>query len=423
MNYKETIDFLFGSLPQFQVIGSGAYKPGLGTAEAFDKETGYPTKKLKCIHIAGTNGKGSTSSMLYSALRECGLSVGIFTSPHLKDFRERIVVDGETISEEEVVSFVENHRDFIGRIKPSFFEMTSAMAFDFFAKNNVDFAVIEVGLGGRLDSTNIITPAISVITNIAFDHMALLGSTIPEIAKEKAGIIKHDIPVVIGEYQSDTEAVFKEKACEVSAPLYFAENMYGFLECMNNSNGTIFFVKDISSNETIELTMSLTGEYQQKNVITALAVADLLARKYSLPINSLRDGISKATIPGRWQILSKAPLTVCDTGHNPAGIRYVASQIKKQSYEKLYFILGIVSDKDFEGISHLLPRNAYYLFTQASIPRAMPYEKLAALSRSHGLEGESIPTIAEAIARARELATENDMIFIGGSTFTVAEAL
>jgi len=413
MTYRETIDYLY-SIPQFQDVGALAYKPGLETAEAFDTDCNHPTRKLRCIHIAGTNGKGSTASMIYYALRECGQSVGLFTSPHLKDFRERIEVDGAMITEKEVIDFVEREKDFIEKHQPSFFEITSAMAFDHFARHGVDWAVIEVGLGGRLDSTNIITPALSVITNISMDHMAILGSTLPEIAAEKAGIIKRAIPVIIGERQNETAPVFKDKALEENAPVTFAEERFS----LENRDDDVFHVKRIESGTTYRIKMTLSGDYQSRNIITALAALEKIG---NLPWDKVITGIGKATIRGRWQILGRNPLTVCDTGHNPAGISYVTAQIKKQKYRKLYFVLGIVGDKDFDSISQLLPKNCHYLFTQSSIPRALPYLELARRATQHGLTGEPVPTIAEALEKARSMAGPEDMIFIGGSTYTVAE--
>lgn len=413
MTYKETIEYLYG-IPQFQNVGSAAYKPGLETALAFDNDCGNPARRLKCIHIAGTNGKGSTASMIYYALRECGFSTGLFTSPHLKDFRERIEVDGKMISENEVVEFIQRERNFIENRRPSFFEVTSAMAFDHFARHNVDWAVVETGLGGRLDSTNIITPAVSVITNISMDHMAILGNTLPKIALEKAGIIKPGIPVVIGEYQMETAPIFMEKASHENATLTFAEDLFS----VDSMEDDLFNVNDKKNGEMYKIRMTLSADYQKRNIVTAMAALSLID---GLAWDQIVAGIGKATIRGRWQILGRSPLTVCDTGHNPAGIRYVADQLKRVNYRKLYFVLGIVGDKDFESISDLLPKDAYYLFTQSQIPRALPYLTLAKVAASHGLMGEPVATIREAFDKACLLAGAEDMIFVGGSTYTVAE--
>ena len=398
MTYQETLDFLYGSLPVFQRVGAPAYKPGLDTTLALDRLCGFPHRAFRTVHVAGTNGKGSVSQMIYEALRAAGHRVGLYTSPHLVDFRERIVVDGQMISEQAVVEFVDKIQPAIAELRPSFFELTVAMAFDHFRNEGVDWAVVEVGMGGRLDSTNIIAPELSVVTNISFDHTQFLGDTLPKIAAEKAGIFKKGIPAVVGEWDEATAEVFERAAKAVDAPLVFA---------------------DRRALEFEAFTPSMRGVYQQKNARTAQTALELLG----LPMEAIRTGIETAKVRGRWEILKREPLVVADTGHNEAGLRLVCAQIAEQEFERLYVVLGVVEDKDLGAVLPLLPRGAYYLFTRASIPRAMGAERLAEEARSAGLCGEVATTVGEAVKKALQMATPNDMIFIGGSTFTVAEAL
>lgn len=401
MNYEQTIEYLYSSLPLFSRVGAAAYKPGLETTIALDNFLENPHHHFKSIHIAGTNGKGSTSQMVYEALRAEGYRVGLYTSPHLKDFRERIVVDGQMIDQQAVVDIVARMLDFMQAnpcIKPSFFELTVALAFEYFRACKVDYAVVEVGMGGRLDSTNIITPELSLITNISLDHTQFLGSTLELIATEKAGIIKPMIPVVVGQTQGDgIEAVFRAKAAQCNAPIIFADQ--------------------IRTEATYPSAMG--GHYQTINAHTAHVALQTLG----LSEQSIAQGIGSARVRGRWETLSTNPLTICDTGHNKAGIEFVVEQLAQQKYEKLYFVIGMVADKDISAILQLLPSDAHYIFTAASIPRALAAEQLAQKARATGLKGEVASTIALAMARARELATANDLIFVGGSTFTVAEAL
>lgn len=396
MNYDQTVEFLYNSLPEFQRVGAPAYKAGLDTSFALDEHLDYPHRKFKSIHIAGTNGKGSTSQMIYTALRAEGHRVGLYTSPHLTDFRERIIVDNQMITREGVVEFVASNKEIIERLKPSFFEMTVALAFWWFARCEVDYAVVEVGMGGRLDSTNIITPQLSIITNISKDHTQFLGDTIEKIAGEKGGIIKDRVPVIIGESNAAYNSVFQTIAADHHAPITFADRL-----------------------APQPYTPAMQGNYQRLNAQTAYAALKAL----EISELSIRCGIETATVRGRWQTLARNPLTICDTGHNVAGIKLVTEQLARQSYEKLYFILGVVSDKDLDSMLPLLPRDAHYIFTQASVLRAMPVEQLASASLAAGLRGDSCPTIAGALAHAKRIATPADLIFIGGSTFTVADAL
>ncbi|MEG2728421.1 MAG: folylpolyglutamate synthase/dihydrofolate synthase family protein [Mucinivorans sp.] len=400
MTYQQTIDYLYQSLPQFSRIGAAAYKPGLGTSCALDTFCHFPHRAFRSIHVGGTNGKGSTSQMIYQALRQAGYSVGLYTSPHLVDFRERIVVDGQMIAQEAVVDFVARLQPFLGanpELAPSFFELTSTLAFDYFRAMKVDYAVIEVGMGGRLDSTNIITPVLSVITNISMDHTQFLGSTPQAIATEKAGIIKPNVPVVIGESDPLTAPVFRAKAAQCGSEIVFADTI----------------------NIGIHYPSAMQGDYQKLNSRTALAALQRLG----VDEKFIAQGIASARVAGRWQTLCKDPLTICDTGHNKAGLEFVTSQLARQSYEKLFFVIGVVADKDLGSILPLLPSDAHYFFTQASIERALGAEDLASAARGAGLSGVVCPTIRGAIVQARSMAGVCDLIFIGGSTFTVAEAL
>lgn len=423
MDYSQTLKYLYNSLPVFQRIGAAAYKANLNNTEALDAHLGFPHRSFATVHIAGTNGKGSTSQMIYGVLRAHGLKVGLYTSPHLRDFRERIVVDDQMIGCENVVRFVEENREFIDQLKPSFFEVTVAMAFDYFRRCEVDVAVVEVGMGGRLDSTNVITPELSVITNIAFDHMQFLGSTLPQIASEKAGIIKAGVPVVIGESNPEYDSVFAAKAAELGAPLTVADARYRCVGQRDMSQGSVFTVLDVQSGLQRDYHLGMSGEYQGRNLCTALAALDALRARFSLAERDVEQGLCGAVVAGRWQVLGRDPLVVCDTGHNRAGLEWVVRQIARQSYEKLYFVMGVVSDKDLSSILDLLPRDAYYIFTQADIERAMPYCDLQETAMAAGLRGEGVSSVAGALDRARELATPRDMIFVGGSTFTVAEIL
>lgn len=430
MTYTETLDFLYHSLPVFQHIGGSAYKPGFDNIVALEQELGEPHRRFRSVHVAGTNGKGSVSHMLAAVLQAAGYRTGLFTSPHLKDFRERIKVNGQMISEEEVVNFVEQYREVIDRIQPSFFEITTAIAFDYFAREQVDVAVIEVGMGGRLDSTNVIRPLASVITNISWDHAQFLGDTLEKIAGEKAGIIKEMTPVVIGESQIESQLTFITRAKECSAPILFADQLYRVVDRKYvGVNQQQFTIESRLDGETFALTVDLLGDYQRKNILTVLTTLDVLngSGGLTLPREAVVEGLASAAattgLSGRWQVVDRAPLTVCDTGHNEGGLREIVAQIARQHYRKLYMVLGFVADKDLDKVLPLLPKEAHYLFTRAGIERALDEKLLAERAAAYGLLGEMLPNVTAAVKRARELASPEDMIYIGGSTFIVAEFL
>jgi folylpolyglutamate synthase/dihydrofolate synthase len=429
MTYKETLDYLFSQLPMFQRLGKAAYKADLVNTIALDEYFNHPHRNFKCIHVAGTNGKGSTSHMIAAVLIKAGYRVGLYTSPHLRDFRERIKVNGQLISEREVSLFVERNKAVFDRIKPSFFEMTVAMAFDYFAREKVDVAVVEVGLGGRLDSTNIISPELSIITNIGLDHTDLLGDTLEKIAIEKAGIVKPNVPVVLGESNPAYRHVFENKAHEVNASLLLADTVLSITEHGYLPNGGQWFKvggPSIVEGERIEI--DLGGIYQEHNILTVLASIQLLAKQFTLITEAaVLDGLSNAAhstgLMGRWQILGHNPLVVCDTGHNVDGIRYVVQQLERTPHRKLHFVLGMVSDKDVSGVLSILPQDATYYFTKASIPRAMSEVALSELASNYHLNGKHFSTVMEALQAAKNNAEVNDLVFIGGSTFVVAEVV
>lgn len=424
MTYQETLDWLFAQLPMYQREGQAAYKANLDNTLQLDEYFGHPHRRFQTIHVAGTNGKGSVSHMLASILQEAGYKTGLYTSPHLKDFRERIKINGEMIGEQYVVDFVRKHKALFAGLRPSFFEMTVAMAFQYFADRQVDIAVIEVGLGGRLDSTNIITPLASVITNISFDHMALLGNTLEKIAMEKAGIIKPGIPVIAGTRDKDYDFVFKQKAASAGSPLEFAsENWQTERDEEGNYN-----LQHKSGWQFTHLESELKGIYQRKNIPTVLETIPALRRAgLSITDRQICSGLAKTIrntgLYGRWQTLAEGPLTVCDTGHNIDGIREIVQQLNTCRYRHLHMVIGMVSDKDVEGVLRLLPRQATYYFCKASIPRAMNEETLAEKAKNTGLQGNNYPTVAKALEAARANAGADDMIYIGGSTFVVAEVI
>jgi dihydrofolate synthase / folylpolyglutamate synthase len=429
MDYQQTLEFLFNQLPAYHRIGKAAYKNDLNNTNALDKYFGNPHLKYKTVHIAGTNGKGSVSHMTASVLQEAGFKTGLYTSPHLKDFRERIKVNGEMISENDVVVFVEEHRDIIESLNPSFFELTVAMALDHFAICKVDIAVIEVGLGGRLDSTNIISPVLSVITNIGHDHMDLLGNTFGKIAQEKAGIIKIKTPVIIGETHSATEIVFVSKAADSVSEITFADKRFScFLDESDHPEGKRrYCVTDMATNHKFEGETVLGGDYQSKNIQTVFSIFDLLKSDFSLSSENLRKGILKVIentgLKGRWQILSRSPLTICDTGHNKEGLEYVLRQLHRVPKTRLHMVIGFVNDKDLNSVLPLFPANAVYYFTKASIPRALNEDILLTEAVKFGLKGNSYTDIKTALLAARKNALSTDLIFIGGSTFVVAEVV
>lgn len=423
MNYEETLDYLYRQLPVFQQIGSVAYKPGLQNSEALDEYFGHPHRKFHTLHVAGTNGKGSVSHLLASILQLNGYKTGLYTSPHLVDFRERIRIDGQMISREDVIDFAQKHLEPTLHIHPSFFELTMMMAFDYFARQTVDVAVVEVGLGGRLDSTNIITPDLCVITNISYDHVQMLGNTLPQIAREKAGIIKHGIPVVIGEAQGEVKQVFVDKASEVDAPIFFAEECVRFDSTRQSALGWEF-----DSPAFPHLFGELGGLCQEKNAATVLtAVTRLRELGYRISDRSVYEAFAHVTrltgLMGRWQQLQASPRLICDTGHNTGGMQYIARQLQNEHYDTLRIVIGMVNDKDISGVLAMLPREAVYYFTRASVPRALPHDKLEALATQAGLKGKSYPTVEQAVKAAQKESRPEDLIFVGGSTFIVADLL
>jgi len=425
MTYEQAIDFLFTQLPLYQNIGTDAYKPGLGNTLALDEYFDHPHQKFRTVHVAGTNGKGSVSHITAAILQKAGYKVGLYTSPHLKDFRERIRINGQMIPESEVVDFVERHQQKIKEIAPSFFEMATLMAFNWFAQNTVDVAVIEVGLGGRLDSTNIITPLVSVITNISFDHTAMLGNTLAAIAGEKAGIIKPGVPVVVGQTDAETAPVFKAKAEAEGSPLVFADQIRRIDSASLTADSLNLAISCNGQPEFDRLSLDLLGCYQRKNILTVLAAFDFIAQSLDVSKSDIVAGAAETIactgLKGRWQKLSDSPQTYCDTGHNDDGIRQVVEQLRLQKYHHLHIVIGMVSDKDHSKVLRQLPTDATYYFTNAQVPRALKAELLAEKAATFGLHGLCYPTIPEAIAAARKNADSDDFIFIGGSTFTVAE--
>jgi dihydrofolate synthase/folylpolyglutamate synthase len=431
VNYAETLAYLFEKLPMFHRIGQAAYKSSLVNTLKLDEIFGHPHKKYKTIHVAGTNGKGSVSHMLAAVLQSAGYKTGLYTSPHLKDFRERIKINGQMISEAEVVKWVEDYpvKNNLWDIEPSFFELTATMAFDFFAVQKVDIAVIEVGLGGRLDSTNIITPEVSVITNIGMDHTDLLGKTLEKIAAEKAGIIKNNVPTVIGTTQIETKQVFIETAKINDSQIFFADQEYVASYPMLGMDGKQ--ILNIEKNKAIvypEIKLDLLGNYQLRNVPAVLKTLDLLIENgWKISKQNIYNGLSNTAkltgLMGRWQIIGNNPLIVCDTGHNEDGIKMAVEQIKNTAYKTLHFVFGVVSDKNHDAILQLLPKDAVYYCTKADIPRAMDEKELAQKAYDFGLTGTSYPSVIEAFNAAKLNAGKNDLIFVGGSTFVVAEIL
>ncbi|HTI58234.1 folylpolyglutamate synthase/dihydrofolate synthase family protein [Mucilaginibacter sp.] len=434
MDYKATLDYLYSQLPMFTRDGASAFKKDLTNTLAMCERLGNPQRQFKSVHIGGTNGKGSTSHMLAAILQTAGYKTGLYTSPHLKDFRERIRINGDMISEQHVVDFVEDHKSDFEEIKPSFFEMTVAMAFDTFAKEKVDIAVIEVGLGGRLDSTNIITPLLSVITNIGWDHVNMLGDTLQLIAGEKAGIIKPGIPVIIGEYQPEVADIFINKAKDKNAPIDFASAEWNVLESEAGSQGSeiiseslnFTIVKKDSGLGALDLKLDLPGSYQLKNVKAVLsAVEELKKQGFAITDEDVKTALGQVKkltgLHGRWEVLNYHPLTICDTGHNPEGIAEVLKNIQRIKYHRLHFVIGMVNDKDISKILAMLPDNAVYYFCKPDIPRGLEAETLRQKAESFGLHGKTYPSVLTAFNAARANAGEEDLVFAGGSTFVVAE--
>jgi dihydrofolate synthase/folylpolyglutamate synthase len=410
----------------FQRIGNAAFKKSLDNIVALCDALGQPQHQFKTIHVAGTNGKGSSSHMLAAVLQESGYKTGLYTSPHLKSFTERIRINGQELPQDFLVNFVEQYRELFESIQPSFFEMTVALAFRYFAEQQVDIAVIEVGLGGRLDSTNIITPELALITNIGYDHQALLGNTISAIASEKAGIIKPGIPTVISTRQLEAQEVFEARAEEVGAPLYFAPDLFRLELTEARLERQVFQVYREERSYLPGLELDLAGTYQKYNLPGVLQALVLLHEKgYKITHTSLRKGLANVKeltgLKGRWQVLSRNPLTICDTGHNIDGVRQVLKQLDSLNPRHVHMVFGAVNDKDISDILQLLPKHYTYYFCQAAIPRALPVEVLQEQARKVGLTGEAYTTVSEAVAAAKAKAAPDEVIFIGGSTFVVAE--
>ncbi len=421
MTYEETLNFLYSRLPMFQRIGSAAYKVGLDTSLALAQMYDNPQRAYHTIHVAGTNGKGSTSHSLAAILQQSGYKVGLYTSPHLMDFRERIRVNGEKISKDYVIGFVKKYIEAKSELTPSFFELTMMMAFDYFRAEKVDIAVIEVGLGGRLDSTNIINPDLSIITNISFDHTQFLGDTLPKIASEKAGIIKPNTPVVIGSADGDVRRVFEEKARKEHAKIIFAQGSY---ECKRDNEG----YWQIDTSEFGTITAELQGECQAENCLTIInAVKQLLILGYEITPEAVREGFAHVCmmtgLMGRWMKIGDKPLRICDTGHNVGGITHIVEQLQKERTGVLRIIIGFVNDKDVTHIFEMMPKDAVYYFTQAQLPRALDAEKVKEQAGRFGLQGDVYACVSDAYNAATEQADEDDFIYIGGSTFIVADLL
>lgn len=428
MTYPQTLDYLFSKLPMYQHIGAAAYKADLNNTLAICKALGNPEKKIKFVHVAGTNGKGSSSHMLAAILQQAGYKTGLYTSPHLVDFRERIKINGKMIPKTEVVKFVEDYKTIFEKIEPSFFEWTVGLAFHYFAQQQVDVVVLEVGLGGRLDSTNVITPVACLITNIGYDHMNLLGDTLPKIATEKAGIIKTKIPVVISQTQLDVISVFNETAKQLKAPIEFADKNYKLISSSYHKEFLSITLLHKKTNTTHLYNLDLQGSYQVKNVMGVLNTTEILKQKGFIieetdSINALSQVQKLTGLHGRWQIIQEKPLVIADTGHNEDGIKEVLDNLKRYTYKTLHFVLGVVNDKDISNILKLLPKDATYYFCKASIPRALDENELAILAKKNGLNGSTFKTVPEALKKAIKQAKVNDLVFVGGSTFTVADAL
>lgn len=428
MNYNETLNWMFNKLPMYQRIGASAYKADLNTTIEIINYLDNPQHSFKSIHIAGTNGKGSTSHSLASVFQEAGYKTGLYTSPHLRDFRERIRINGEMIPENEVVDFIEKHKNKLEELELSFFEMTVAMAFDYFRKEKVDIAIIEVGMGGRLDSTNVINPELCVITNISLDHVKFLGENEGQIAVEKAGIIKPETAVVIGETQEGSKDVFIETAKEKNSPIFFADKI---MECKKDDTYSIEYQKfDIYKNNELylkDLKYPLLGNYQKKNLATVICALDILKDSFKIEethiINGLANVVKNTSLMGRWQVINRNPLAIADTGHNVAGINEVNRQLAETKYNKLHFVLSVVNDKDIDGILQLLPKEAEYYFCKADIPRGLSADILAEKAINCGLQGKVYESVRQAYSTALDNAQEGDLVFVGGSNFTVAEVV
>lgn len=428
MTYDETIQYLFNSAPLFQHVGGAAYKEGLSTTHILDAHFNHPHNQYKTIHVAGTNGKGSCAHTIAAILQHTGLKVGLYTSPHLVDFRERIRINGEMMPQQYVIDFVEEERSFFEPLHPSFFELTTALAFKYFAEQHVDVAVIEVGLGGRLDCTNIISPMLSVITNISFDHTQFLGNTLAQIASEKAGIIKHKVPVIIGECNAETRPVFEHKAHEVEAPILFAEDNK---EVLSSEFSDLYGhkLRHYTTRSFGDIYGELTGECQIKNANTILCALHSLSKIFSVTHEDITyafEHVCEMTgLRGRWQILQEHPTIICDTGHNTGGWQYLAHQLAQiaTSGNKLHIVFGMASDKDIERVMSTLPHEACYYWTKASVKRATSEQTIANIATKYDLHGKTYSNVAEAYEAAVNNASTNDYIYVGGSSFIVADLL
>ncbi len=428
MTYQQTLNYLFARLPMYQRIGAAAYKANLDNTYKIVEVLNHPHKKIKCIHVAGTNGKGSSSHMLAAILQKAGYKTGLYTSPHLIDFRERIKINGKLISKKYVVNFVEKHKTEFEKIEPSFFEWTVGLAFDYFANQKVDVAVIEVGLGGRLDSTNIINPLVSLITNISFDHVNLLGNTLQKIATEKAGIIKPKTPVVVGQTQGKIKNVFTNIAKKQNAPIQFADKNFKIISYKLKKQFLAPTILNTKTKKEITYNLDLLGTYQLKNVLGVLNTIEVLkSNNFSISqktIHSALKNVCKLTgFNGRWQQISKSPLIIADTGHNEDGIKQVLKNLAQLKFKKLHFVFGAVNDKDVTKILKLLPKNAIYYFVKASVPRALNEDELLFAAKKIKLNGASYPSVKQGLTASKKAYKKNDLIFVGGSTFVVADAL
>ena len=433
MDYSETLDFLFNSLPMYQRVGKAAYKADMDNTLALMSYLGNPERKFRSIHVAGTNGKGSVSHFTASILQQAGYKVGLYTSPHLVDFRERIRINGAKIPEQEVVRFVADNKPFFESHSLSFFEMTVGLAFDYFAREQVDVAVVEVGMGGRLDSTNVVMPDLSVITNIGFDHTQFLGDTLSKIAFEKAGIIKPKVPVVIGETHPETKPVFLSRAAELEAPITFADQCYKIEPIPTDAPATLYFtVKPIANSQlsilNCQLESPLSGSYQLKNLATLMKVVELLPQfGYKISSENICNGIAEVVrttgLHGRWELIDTNPNTICETAHNPDGINAMLEKLSTLRYRHLHIVYGCVNDKDYASILKMLPGDASFYFTQPSVPRRLEVASLVATAHEIGLLGDGFPNVHEAIAAARSAANPDDLVLVTGSIFLVADAL
>lgn len=427
LQYKETLDYLYSQLPMFQRVGAAAFKKDLTNIRALCEFLGNPQEKFPSIHVAGTNGKGSTCYMLSAILQAHGYKTGLYVSPHYKDFRERVRINGVYVPKKFVVEFAERIKPMIEKIQPSFFEITVALAFEYFAQSKIDVAVIEVGMGGRLDSTNIITPLVSVITNISYDHMQFLGNTLPEIAGEKAGIIKPKVPVVIGETQSETKPVFDAKATEMHASIVYADQHFEAAIQDQSLTHTVFDVTQDGKLKYKNLIVNVHADYQAKNLQTALQAVEVLKQHFSLEENKIRAGLhdlkKRTRFIGRWQLLGEKPIILADSAHNEGGLQLAMQQLTKIPHLNLHFVLGVVNDKDLSKMLSMLPRNARYYFAKANIPRGLDAKVLQEQAAAVGLKGKTYISVKNALKAAKRQARPDDLIYVGGSIFVVAEVV